>query len=182
MAALLDVQTSSYKALERAVLKLIEGADRRAVLGGLSAIDSDVEDAISSGGLEAVVGWAARLDRLRHNLPRQGASAALVFGYLTAELDRLDRAAARLAQERDVATRGEMASGVREQVLAFVQRRPRCRSGEIAESLELDRTQVSRALRELQDRDLVWRVESDAADHDKRVRRYAAAPAGSNAA
>src|SRR4051812_39258338 len=92
-------------------------------------------------------------------------------------LDRLDRRAAALAQQRNVAEREEIAGGVRGRALALVAGHPRIRSGEIAERLAIARSQVSRALAELQRSGEVFLAEPDVTDHDKRVHRYIAASA-----
>jgi DNA-binding MarR family transcriptional regulator len=164
-----------YKRFERAALMLLDGEHRAAALAWLAELNQHVDKVIDSGALERVVDWSARLDRLAGNLPDADLSER-VRGYLNAMLDRLDRSAAALSQQRDVEERKAIASGVRERVLTLIAERPRLRSGEIAETLGIARSQASRALRELQQRGLVFPAEPDPADHDTRVRRYVAAP------
>ena len=163
-----------YKELERAALAVLDGQHRATAMTWLSELGQHLESVSSRDDLDAVVQWSARLDRLTNNLPESEAST-LAKGYLAAILHSLDRRAAVLSQQRDVLERDREAGGVRDRVLAFVIRQPRSRSGEIAEALEIAPSQASRALRELQERGLVFLAEPNGADRDGRVHRYVAA-------
>jgi DNA-binding MarR family transcriptional regulator len=165
-----------YKELERAAIAVLDGAGRDAALAWLGELGQHVEHVIAAGDLDQVAEWSARIDRLAANLPA-GGQGEMAGGYLTAMLHRLDRSAATLAQQRDVVERHEIATGVRDRVLALVTRRPRIRSGEIAAELHIAPSQASRALRELQKRGDVVLAEPGPGDRDQRVHRYAAARA-----
>jgi ribosomal protein S25 len=168
-----------YKAFERAALTALSGADRRdAAPAWLADLGQHIDHVVEGEDLRRVLDWSARLDRLAANLPED----PLAPGYLTAMLHRLDRRAAALSQARDVEARREEAGGVRDRVYAFVAAHPRCRSGEIAKRLDIAPSQASRALRELQQRGLVFLAEAGPDDHDGRVHRYIAADAAHAAA
>jgi hypothetical protein len=162
-----------YKALERAALAVLDGEHREAASAWLADLGQHIDHVVEGDDQERVLEWSARLDRLAANLPED----PLAPGYLTAMLHRLDRRAAALAQARDVEERREEAGGVRDRVYAWVAGHPRCRSGEIAERLRIAPSQASRALRELQQRGLVYLAEAGPDDHDGRVHRYIAAAA-----
>jgi hypothetical protein len=166
-----------YKALERAAREQLAGGPD-AGLAWLAELGQQVDHVLEAGDHELVLDWSARLDRLAANLPEH----PLAPGYLAAMLHRLDRRAAALAQGRDVDERREAAVGVRDRVRAFVAGHPRCRSGEIAERLDIAPSQASRALRELQQRGQVFLAEAGPDDHDGRVHRYIAADAAHTAA
>jgi DNA-binding transcriptional ArsR family regulator len=166
-----------YKALERAAQAQLTGGPD-AALAWLGELGQHVDHVVAADDLERVLDWSARLDRLAANLPEH----PLAPGYLTAMLHRLDRRAAALAQGRDVEERREAAAGVRDRVHAWVAGHPRCRSGEIAERLDIAPSQASRALRELQQRGLVFLAEAGPGEHDGRVHRYVAAAAAHTAA
>jgi ribosomal protein S25 len=140
----------------------------------LSELSQHIDQIIGAANLDGVARWSAQLDRLAANLPTSGLRD-MTSGYLTAMLHQLDRSAATLAQRRDMQQRSEIANGVRDRVLALVAERPRIRSGEIAQQLQISPSQASRALRELQKRGHVFLAEAGPADHDQRVHRYAAA-------
>jgi DNA-binding MarR family transcriptional regulator len=157
-----------YKALERAAQAVLGDEHDDAALAWLGELGQHVDHVVERDDLQRVLDWSARLDRLAANLP--------------AMLHRLDRRAAALAQGRDVEERREAAVGVRERVYAVVAAHPRSRSGEIAERLGIAPSQASRALRELQQRGLVFLAEAGPDDHDGRVHRYIAAEAAHTAA
>jgi DNA-binding MarR family transcriptional regulator len=167
----------SYKELERAAVAVLDSAERDPAVSWLRELGQHVEHVIDGADLDAVARWSAWLDRLAANLPAGGAQSAPADGYLTAMRHQLDRAATTLAQRRDVEQRHEIATGVRHRVLALVAERPRIRSGEIAQALDIAPSQASRALRELQRRGQVFLAEADPSDHDQRVHRYMAASA-----
>jgi DNA-binding MarR family transcriptional regulator len=162
-----------YKTFERAALVVLDGAHRAQALSWLDELGQHVEEVIDGGELERVADWSARLDRLAANLP-EGDLRDLASGYLAAMLHRLDRCAAALAQRHDVQEREQIAGGVRERVLTWVADHPRSRSGEIAKHVGIAPSQASRALRELQQRGVVFLAETHQADHDKRLHRYVA--------
>jgi len=164
----------SYKELEQAALGVLSGTAQEPAMAWLRELGQHVEHVIGEADLTAVARWSARVDRLVANLPADGLGE-MARGYLTATLHQLDRSAATLAQRRDVEQRAEIALGVRDRVLDLVARRPRIRSGEIAEELQIATSQASRALRELQQRGQVFLAEAHASDHDQRVHRYVAA-------
>ncbi len=163
-----------YKEFERAAIAVLNGAERETAVAWLSELGRHVDHVIGTASLDEVARWSAQLDRLAANLPASG-PRDMTSGYLTAMLHQLDRSAATLAQRRDVQERSEIANGVRDRVLTLVAQRPRIRSGEIAEQLQISPSQASRALRELQKRGQVFLAEAGPADHDQRVHRYAAA-------
>jgi len=94
----------SYKELERAAVAVIDGAHRAAALAWLAEVDQHVDRVIECGELERLVEWSARLDRLVANLPATDLTDH-ARGYLAGMLDRLDRSAAVLSQQRDVEER-----------------------------------------------------------------------------
>jgi DNA-binding transcriptional ArsR family regulator len=168
-----------YKVLERVAMAVLDGAHRpEAASAWLAELGQHIDHVVEGDDVERVLEWSARLDRLAANLPED----PLAPGYLTAMLHRLDRRAAALAQARDVQERREEAGGVRDRVYAWVAGHPRSRSGEIAERLGIAPSQASRALRELQQRGLVFLAEAGPDDHDGRVHRYIAAEAAHAAA
>jgi DNA-binding MarR family transcriptional regulator len=167
-----------YKALERAAQAVLGDGHDDAALAWLGELGQHVDHVVDGDDLQRVLDWSARLDRLAANLPAH----PLAPGYLAAMLHRLDRRAAALAQGRDVEERREAAVGVRERVYAVVAAHPHSRSGEIAERLGIAPSQASRALRELQQRGLVFLAEAGPDDHDGRVHRYIAAQAAHTAA
>jgi hypothetical protein len=102
----------SYAVFEGEALGII-GGDRQRALAWLAELSAHVDRVIAGTELERVADWSARLDRLAASLPG-GEAGALAAGYLTATLERLDRRAAALAQQRDAAEREEIGGGARE--------------------------------------------------------------------
>jgi hypothetical protein len=144
------------------------------------AAKSDAE----AGKLDDVIEWSALLDRLAADLLRnESGDAREARGYLLATLDDLDRQISILSQQRDVHERDDEAAGVRERVLGLLTPDRVLRTSEIATELAIATSQVSRALRELQQRGDARRVDAPAGAHDGRAHFFAATvPAGTQQA
>ncbi|HEY6758859.1 MAG TPA: helix-turn-helix domain-containing protein [Baekduia sp.] len=142
------------------------------------AVGREADQLVEHRRLEDVVQVSAKLDRVVANLDPSD-----LRGYLLATLDRLDRGAVVLSQIRDAEARAAEAGPVRERVLEYVASHHAARSGDVAEALDLARSQVSRALRQLSDQGLVQRVPPPAgATRDGREHFYDAVRAHAAAA
>lgn len=128
-------------------------------------------EAIVAHALDDILALRSQMSRLRTRLRRAGTDLALeIASTLDAFDDQLDHARTVTRLELAARRREAQYSSVRDKVLNLVADAPR-RPRDIAAELQCDQAQVSRALRELEERG-VTRVQAPAGEPDKRAVYY----------
>lgn len=140
----------------------------------MAEFEDHVEEVISSGELEHIVRQRERIGRfLRGLADHESRLAGVAVGHLEAMDRALDRGRTLARGAMAARARTGEAASVSVRVLAFVAENGRVRPRQLGNALELDASQVSRALAQLVATGQIARVEAPA-NADGRAHWYAA--------
>jgi DNA-binding transcriptional ArsR family regulator len=168
-----QVPTMPFSDMQDALRRAAESDNRNLVGDLIGTLLEDVEDA----GLTEIARRRERVGRLIETMEglAEPTGGSYALGRLHAVDEQLDRLRTRTLGDRANDRRRRQAETVREQVLRLIQNNGQQRPRDAAQALDIDPTQVSRALRQLQQEGLIER--SDRPTGDRRAHVYTAAAA-----